>query len=174
MYIIRNSEQSVNSTTVLLDNARKHSFMSTSSQNSSPESLLQDTPNTSTTICSSGNPFDFSFNGTGGNGVQPVIYPPQPVRCPQTGGMEYSQDQGCMSNESVLEKFPIYPILEHPHPNQHNHTTNLYHPPTRGYKQSRSYPRPTISNHVVQGGDMVMTDNPNFEEEVMNIPRTLI
>ncbi len=120
------------------------------------------------------NPFEFPKNSFT---HQPIIHP-QPVLCPKTANtMEYPQNGS--RNGSVAKQFPIYPILEHPPPYPHQLSCTMPSlsqppPPSRGYHQPplRCYPsRPGFPNPINRegggGGEVVMTENPNFEEEVI-------
>lgn len=154
---------------------------------SSPE-LSQDSPSTSTTVVSN-NPFDFTVtNGNNNMQTQQHMVHAQPVRCPPDGmhhvvhspalhanggveAMDYPQRSG-----SLKDQFPMYPILENPPPYPHQlvHSVRVASQssiaanpagaaaPVCFHHSGSSHSFPYTANDT----DMIMTDNPHFEEEV--------
>ena len=93
---------------------------------------------------------------------------PQPVLCPQGGQkMEYPQP-----GRSVSDKYPMYPILEDPPPYPHQVFPAMAQPHHKGH--FAPHLTVTIPNHMTGEGDMVMTDNPNYEEVRINRLSVLI
>lgn len=152
------------------------SSFSSTSPNHSPEVLQQhQDPVTATSIISNNsevNPFDFTNQNL--SSQQLLLQDPhsQHVLCPSDNAPHTQHvictpdgvdgtlqlPQGCYVDGMLSDKFPIYPILENPPPYSHCFPKTLHIPPSNAPSHVH-----TSRGHMDEG-EMVMTDNPNYED----------
>ena len=149
------------------------STSSSHSPNLSPGNLppYKDCPGTSTTIITDNtefNPFDFSLANVSSQPVFLQVPNSQHGLCAPDGPSQAQHvlssldgtlqlSQGCYVDGVLSDRFPIYPILETPPPYCHYLARMLPGPCSGVPAHDHAY-----RGHVDQG-EMVMTDNPNYE-----------